>query len=85
MFRLGRAFRIADDDGSRALSRYEFGKALRDFGMELSEEQVGVLYDHFDGDRAGGVDYDEFLRAVKVGGGGRRRTTHRARVHTRTG
>ena len=50
IFGLSRAFRIMDDDGSKSLSSYEFGKACQDFGAGLNEREVMALQAHFDRD-----------------------------------
>ena len=54
-----------DDDGSMTLSMPEFTKAVRDFRMGISEDSVPALFDAFDTNRDGTINYDEFLRAVR--------------------
>jgi hypothetical protein len=44
---LGRLFRIADDDGSNSLSFQEFKKAMKDFGMSLSDTETILLFKKF--------------------------------------
>lgn len=62
---LGKQFRIMDDDNSRALDLYEFTKAMKDYMLGFSETEIKTLYNYFDSDRSGQVDYDEFLRALR--------------------
>ena len=62
---LGRTFRIMDDNKSGSLDKFEFKKALKEYGFVLTEFQLSVLYKHFDRDGSGSVDYDEFLRTVR--------------------
>lgn len=63
---LARSFRIFDDDRSRDLSLYEFSKAMRDYGVGLSEAELRAIFAKFDKDGNGRIVYDEFLRGVRV-------------------
>ena len=65
MIGLQRLFKIMDDDGSKSLNEYEFGKAIHDFRVEMPEEQIHALFDAFDFNDDGTVNYDEFLRSVR--------------------
>jgi len=62
---LGKSFRIMDDNNSRSLDLYEFTKAMKDYMLGFSEKEIQRLFDYFDGDRSGEVDYDEFIRAIR--------------------
>jgi Ca2+-binding EF-hand superfamily protein len=62
---LGRQFKIADDDRSHNLDKYEFCKACKDFRVGVSEADTARLFKLFDRDGGGSVDYDEFLRGVR--------------------
>lgn len=62
---LQRIFKIIDDDGSKSLSRQEFEKACRDFKIEIPSEDIGTLFQAFDINRDGTIQYDEFLRMVR--------------------
>jgi hypothetical protein len=44
---LGRIFRIMDDDGSNSLSFPEFKKAVKEFGVVLSDSETIVLFKKF--------------------------------------
>lgn len=44
---LGRLFKIMDDDGSRTLSFAEFKKAMKEFGMVLSDSELIILFKRF--------------------------------------
>lgn len=56
-----------DDDGSKRLSEEEFKKGIEDSGLEnLTGAQIKDLFARFDKDGSGSVDYEEFLRAVRV-------------------
>jgi Ca2+-binding EF-hand superfamily protein len=54
-----------DDDGSKTLSRQEFEKACRDFKMEIPTEDIGLVFQGFDINRDGTIQYDEFLRIIR--------------------
>lgn len=63
---LGRMFRILDNNGNRQLDLNELMWGLKDFGISLDEEQANTILAFFDRDRSGTVNYDEFLRALRV-------------------
>jgi len=65
MVGLQRIFKIMDDDGSGSLSLREFYKACRDFKVGISEENVPTLFNLFDNNGDGTLDYDEFLYKVR--------------------
>jgi len=65
IFSMGRMFRIVDDDGSRTLSRSEWAKCLKDYRMDMNEDEGETLFKVFDRDGDGEIDYDEFLRAIR--------------------
>ena len=60
-----RIFKIMDDDGSRSLSYAEFTKAVKDFKVGISEENVPILFTAFDTNRDGTLNIDEFLMAIR--------------------
>ena len=62
---LSRQFKIFDDNNSKTLEFDEFAKAVKDFRVELSPNEVRVLFGTFDRDGTGAIDYEEFLRAVR--------------------
>lgn len=59
-----RSFKICDDDNSRSIDSNEFIKLVKDYRIELNEQEVKKLFSIFDSDRSGQVDYDEFLKGV---------------------
>lgn len=61
MVGLQRMFKIMDDDGSRSLSLYEFTKACRDFRIGISDEYIPTVFNAFDLNRDGTINFDEFL------------------------
>ncbi len=62
---LARQFKIFDDNNSKSLDFDEFAKAVRDFKIELSPNEIKVVFGLFDRDGQGTIDYDEFLRTVR--------------------
>ena len=62
---LGRQFRIADDDNSKALNMEEFKKAVHDFRIGLEPKDSERLFKIFDRSNDGSIDYEEFLRGVR--------------------
>jgi len=70
---LSRKFRIMDDDDNKSLSLAEFKKALKEMALDLSDQDLRLLFDHFDRDSNGSLDYEEFLSGVREPMNGRRR------------
>ena len=54
-----------DDDMSGAIEINEFKKAIRDFRVELSDQEAEQVFSAFDRDGSGAIDYDEFVRGVR--------------------
>eukprot|EP01062_Namystynia_karyoxenos_P071126 TRINITY_DN66545_c0_g1_i1.p2 TRINITY_DN66545_c0_g1~~TRINITY_DN66545_c0_g1_i1.p2 ORF type:complete len:369 (+),score=125.54 TRINITY_DN66545_c0_g1_i1:86-1108(+) len=63
--RLGKHFRILDDSGDRKLSVEEFEKAIGEYGVELTADEIRELYDDFDQDDDGAISYEEFMEAIR--------------------
>jgi len=62
---LAKQFRIMDDNHSMSLDRFEFSKAMQDYMLGFSEGEISKLFNHFDYDRSGLIEYDEFLRTIR--------------------
>lgn len=62
---LQRKFRIIDDDNSKTLSLSEFKKAMRECGMDLSEQNLRQLFNYFDADGNGVIDFEEFIQGLR--------------------
>jgi Ca2+-binding EF-hand superfamily protein len=62
---LSKLFHIMDDDGSKTISLYEFTKACKDFKVGVSEENIPILFEAFDTNHDGTLNYDEFLMAIR--------------------
>ena len=61
---IGKSFKIMDDDGSGSLDAEEFAKALRDYRISNDKMELEAIFDEFDPDDNGQINYDEFLRGV---------------------
>lgn len=65
-FDIRRTFRIMDDDNSRTLDLKEFLKGLNDYGVLIEKEEAMNLFQRFDKDGSGFIDFDEFLITLRV-------------------
>ena len=54
-----------DDNNSKSLDKYEFTKAMNDYMLGFSEAEIQKLFDYFDFDRSGFIEFDEFIRAIR--------------------
>ena len=62
---LARQFRIADDNNSKTLEYDEFVRACRDFQLNLTKNEMKVLFGLFDRDGNGSINYDEFVISIR--------------------
>jgi len=62
---LARQFKIFDDNNSGTLDLQEVTKAIRDFRVDLSPNEIKILFNIMDVDQTGEVSYDEFLREIR--------------------
>lgn len=63
---LQRKFKILDDDGSKSIGKYEFEKGIKELGLEFSSSEFKQLFDQFDRDKSGTIDFEEFLCKIRV-------------------
>lgn len=54
-----------DDNNNKSLEIEEFVKAVKDFRVDIPENDLQRVFDAFDRDGGGTVDYDELLRVVR--------------------
>lgn len=62
---IGRYFRIIDDDNSGQIDIHEFTKAITEQKLDLSIDDIRLIFASFDRDRSGKISYDELLRVIK--------------------
>jgi len=58
-------FKEMNTDGTGVLSTSEFRKGLRHFGLLQSDGECDLIFAYFDADRSGGIDFYEFLDALR--------------------
>lgn len=62
---LRRIFNIVDKDRSGKVSIAEFSSIMREFKIDLSNEQINTIFKIFDLNQDGALSYDEFLAGVR--------------------
>lgn len=62
---LARNFRIIDKDRSGQLNMAEFKLAMTKFRVNLTPEEVQLLFNHYDKDNSGTLKFDEFLAGLR--------------------
>ena len=63
---MGRTFRSLDSfDGNRKVDRNEFVEALQQLGLNLTTYEYQLLFNYFDVDHDGNIDFNEFLVGVR--------------------
>ncbi|XP_072032235.1 calcyphosin-like protein [Amphiura filiformis] len=72
IYKIGKVFKIFDDDNSGSLNEAEFKKGLTEWGRQiedenqrLTDEQLDEVFKTFDKDGSGTISYNEFLRALR--------------------
>lgn len=63
---LGYLFKIMDTRGNRHLDISELQVGLTNHGVDLNGEQMQTVFNYFDRKKTGLIDFDEFLRAIRV-------------------
>lgn len=61
-----RTFRVMDDNNNRSLDFKEFIKGLNDYGVLMEKDEATALFQQFDRDGSGTIDFDEFLITLRV-------------------
>lgn len=54
-----------DDNNDKAISYQEFLKAIRDYKVELSEDEINSVFAEIDRDGNGSLSIDELVRAIQ--------------------
>jgi Ca2+-binding EF-hand superfamily protein len=55
-----------DDDKNRKLNLEEFKKGVDEYGLQFSKTEVEDLFRAIDADHNGSIEFDEFLRRLRV-------------------
>ena len=58
-------FRALDDDNSQTIDFEAFEKSAQDFRFGISFEELQKLFEFFDKEGKGRIDYDEFIRIIR--------------------
>jgi Ca2+-binding EF-hand superfamily protein len=68
MINLLKIFKSMDYEDSKTITIVEFRKALKQTldQNNLQDQEVGMLFNEFDKKRTGQINYQEFLRVVRV-------------------
>ena len=62
---LGVLFRSIDVDFSKGLCYEEFRLGMRRYGIKRTENELVTLFEHFDVDKSGHIDFKEFLEQLR--------------------
>ena len=62
--RVKEVFSDIDRNRNNLLEKKEFDDALRTLRVDLDRNDLQILYDYYDTDRNGGLDYTEFVRLL---------------------
>lgn len=63
---ISRIFKAMDDNGNRKLELDDFRWGFIDYGFNLSKEEAVEIMKRFDTNNDGVIDFDEFLKFLKV-------------------
>lgn len=58
--------RVCPCAGDRKLDRDELKVGLQEYGLVLSDREVDTVLNAFDKNKDGKIDFDEFLRGIRV-------------------
>jgi len=62
---IARCFRVMDNNLDKTISIVEFQQACKDFKIQLTADDIIFIFNQFDWNKDGRLDYDEFLRGVR--------------------
>ena len=62
---LMRLFKLNDFNNTKELDIYEFLKSLHEFETELTEEEITNLFNYFDKENIGVINYINFINAIR--------------------
>jgi Ca2+-binding EF-hand superfamily protein len=56
-----------DDNKNKKLDFEEFKKGITEYGLNYSKEEIKEIFNVFDKDKSGQIDFEEFLERLRVG------------------
>jgi len=56
---------VTDVDNDGQLSINEFRKAVRDYRIDVTDSEIGIIFNLFDPDETGKIDFMEFINALR--------------------
>ena len=62
---LFKQFKANDDNNSKELELYEFSKSLQEFETELNDDEIASLFNYFDKEKTGVINYVNFINAIR--------------------
>lgn len=60
-----RQFKLNDENGTKELEIYEFTKSLHEFETELSDNEIESIFNYFDKEKIGFINYVNFINAIR--------------------
>ena len=61
---LKRTFMLLDENSDKKISFAEFEKMFKRYRFNLSQIEINNLFNYFDADKSGFIDYSEFLKGI---------------------
>jgi Ca2+-binding EF-hand superfamily protein len=58
-------FKLNDFNNTKELELYEFTKSLHEFETELDDDEISLLFDYFDKEKTGVINYVNFVNAIR--------------------
>lgn len=62
---IARTFKLMDDNGNRQLEVDDFRWGLKDYGIDINQDEAAEIVTRFDKDKSGTLDFNEFLVWLK--------------------
>ena len=60
-----RQFKLNDENNSKEVELYEFTKALHEFETELNDDEITSIFNYFDKEKTGFINYVKFINAIR--------------------
>ena len=60
-----RQFKLNDENNSKEVELYEFTKALHEFETELNDDEITSIFNYFDKEKTGLINYVKFINAIR--------------------